>query len=211
MAWTSPRTTQLLHQVRHLSCFSGVRLVLHQRARFGRKATAESVAPGGLGDGLPGGLGPADAAMPGDVVKSAETLRAQAQGKRRCGLHGKSVARNALHELEWGWASIIPAATGGAFNCRSADSAGSLGAEAQRVLRDRHLSPRGLDRPLRRDFSSGLGWNRAPHLSSAVHGALQNGARKPRICGAYIGAPRFELGTSPTRTVRATRLRHAPI
>jgi dinuclear metal center YbgI/SA1388 family protein len=25
-----------------------------------------------------------------------------------------------------------------------------------------------------------------------------------------IGAPRFELGTSPTRTVRATRLRHAP-
>jgi dinuclear metal center YbgI/SA1388 family protein len=27
----------------------------------------------------------------------------------------------------------------------------------------------------------------------------------------YIGAPRFELGTSPTRTVRATRLRHAPM
>jgi dinuclear metal center YbgI/SA1388 family protein len=26
-----------------------------------------------------------------------------------------------------------------------------------------------------------------------------------------IGAPRFELGTSPTRTVRATRLRHAPM
>jgi hypothetical protein len=25
-----------------------------------------------------------------------------------------------------------------------------------------------------------------------------------------IGAPRFELGTSPTRTARATRLRHAP-
>jgi hypothetical protein len=28
--------------------------------------------------------------------------------------------------------------------------------------------------------------------------------------GRGIGAPRFELGTSPTRTVRATRLRHAP-
>ena len=26
----------------------------------------------------------------------------------------------------------------------------------------------------------------------------------------FIGAPRFEPGTSPTRTVRATRLRHAP-
>ena len=27
---------------------------------------------------------------------------------------------------------------------------------------------------------------------------------------AHIGAPGFEPGTSPTRTVRATRLRHAP-
>jgi hypothetical protein len=26
----------------------------------------------------------------------------------------------------------------------------------------------------------------------------------------FIGAPGFEPGTSPTRTVRATRLRHAP-
>ncbi len=28
--------------------------------------------------------------------------------------------------------------------------------------------------------------------------------------GPQIGAPGFEPGTSPTRTVRATRLRHAP-
>ena len=36
--------------------------------------------------------------------------------------------------------------------------------------------------------------------------------RKPRRGRGFrdIGAPRFELGTSPTRTVRATRLRHAP-
>ena len=35
--------------------------------------------------------------------------------------------------------------------------------------------------------------------------------RNPRVSrGSLIGAPRFELGTSPTRTVRATRLRHAP-
>jgi len=35
--------------------------------------------------------------------------------------------------------------------------------------------------------------------------------KKPRICGVfYIGAPGFEPGTSPTRTARATRLRHAP-
>src|SRR5579863_103521 len=31
-----------------------------------------------------------------------------------------------------------------------------------------------------------------------------------RLQTKNIGAPRFELGTSPTRTVRATRLRHAP-
>ena len=31
-----------------------------------------------------------------------------------------------------------------------------------------------------------------------------------RASCCFIGAPRFELGTSPTRTVRATRLRHAP-
>ena len=42
------------------------------------------------------------------------------------------------------------------------------------------------------------------------HHARQSN-KKPRICGVFlIGAPRFELGTSPTRTVRATRLRHAP-
>src|SRR5262249_1901914 len=35
------------------------------------------------------------------------------------------------------------------------------------------------------------------------------GAR-PRGGGSSIGAPGFEPGTSPTRTVRATRLRHAP-
>src|SRR3954454_24939927 len=35
--------------------------------------------------------------------------------------------------------------------------------------------------------------------------------KAPRLRGFLrIGAPRFELGTSPTRTVRATRLRHAP-
>src|SRR5690242_4989001 len=35
--------------------------------------------------------------------------------------------------------------------------------------------------------------------------------KTPHLRGFLIGAPRFELGTSPTRTVRATRLRHAPM
>ncbi len=34
--------------------------------------------------------------------------------------------------------------------------------------------------------------------------------KNPAIAGFAIGAPGFEPGTSPTRTVRATRLRHAP-
>ncbi len=35
-------------------------------------------------------------------------------------------------------------------------------------------------------------------------------ARIKRLAKRNIGAPGFEPGTSPTRTVRATRLRHAP-
>src|SRR2546426_691072 len=34
--------------------------------------------------------------------------------------------------------------------------------------------------------------------------------RRSSFVFAFIGAPGFEPGTSPTRTVRATRLRHAP-
>src|SRR5581483_1096338 len=37
----------------------------------------------------------------------------------------------------------------------------------------------------------------------------QSGAPAER-CEGEIGVPRFELGTSPTRTERATRLRHTP-
>jgi hypothetical protein len=33
---------------------------------------------------------------------------------------------------------------------------------------------------------------------------------EPEFPHARIGVPRFELGTSPTRTERATRLRHTP-
>jgi len=98
IAWTSPRTTQLLHQFSHLTCFSGVRVILHQRARFGGKAAADSVALGGLGDGLASGLGATDAAVPSDVVKSAEPFRAQTQGKRSsCGHAVKCSAKCATH------------------------------------------------------------------------------------------------------------------
>ena len=54
---------------------------------------------------------------------------------------------------------------------------------------DRHRSQRDRDAPGRPEAGS----DRTGHRRSAV-----------------IGAPGFEPGTSPTRTVRATRLRHAP-
>src|SRR6185436_15123840 len=38
----------------------------------------------------------------------------------------------------------------------------------------------------------------------------RNRTSEQQIKGWNIGAPGFEPGTSPTRTVRATRLRHAP-
>src|SRR4051812_46874855 len=45
--------------------------------------------------------------------------------------------------------------------------------------------------------------NSASHIPSATTQAAPSRRRQ-------IGAPGFEPGTSPTRTVRATRLRHAP-
>src|SRR6476646_7600229 len=58
--------------------------------------------------------------------------------------------------------------------------------------------------------------------SAAVRGMSRNLRIRPSVtrradksrgypCAElFIGAPGFEPGTSPTRTVRATRLRHAP-
>ena len=54
---------------------------------------------------------------------------------------------------------------------------------------------------------------RAAHILGADPAKLLEVAgnkKAPRSRGFLTGAPRFELGTSPTRTVRATRLRHAP-
>src|SRR3954465_8847105 len=51
------------------------------------------------------------------------------------------------------------------------------------------------------------------NLAAAASIDAEGESRPPAHCGAggrYIGAPGFEPGTSPTRTARATRLRHAP-
>src|SRR3954453_2041666 len=47
--------------------------------------------------------------------------------------------------------------------------------------------------------------------TQALRSPLKRSRRgNPRFPRARIGVPRFELGTSPTRTERATRLRHTP-
>ena len=49
----------------------------------------------------------------------------------------------------------------------------------------------------------------AAEAPTAQYPRVSDGSATPRAA-ARIGAPGFEPGTSPTRTVRATRLRHAP-
>jgi hypothetical protein len=48
----------------------------------------------------------------------------------------------------------------------------------------------------------------AQEREAAAEPGLPGGAAAGQ--GSEIGVPRFELGTSPTRTERATRLRHTP-
>ena len=97
MAWTSPRTTQLLHQIGNLKRLLDIGVVGHEPARFGGQPTAAAFALCGLGDGLAGGFGAGDASASGDFVQRAQAIRSEAQGEwwRSCS-HQTSVARNAL-------------------------------------------------------------------------------------------------------------------
>ena len=72
----------------------------------------------------------------------------------------------------------------------------------------RHL----LDRPRPRGPRLRAGGR--PRRGHAPHRGVAAGGGPPLTHGpdgGLIGAPRFEPGTSPTRTVRATRLRYAPM
>jgi hypothetical protein len=97
MAWTSPRTTQLLHQVSDLECLLDVCVVGHQPACFGGQSTSAAFALGGLSDGLAGGFGARDPSASRDFVERPQAIESEAQGERwRRGRHNPSVARNAL-------------------------------------------------------------------------------------------------------------------
>ena len=78
------------------------------------------------------------------------------------------------------------------------------------------LGPRPREREVDvEDDSAQHGSRIAPptHARPSEAGRVARIAPVPRLrngCYAEIGVPRFELGTSPTRTERATRLRHTP-
>lgn len=87
---------------------------------------------------------------------------------------------------------------GWGFECRVVGS----GSEFQR---NRHGTLRRGGRNILR-----LRWVSPCHHSFKSANSARFQSRGHNHAVKNIGAPRFELGTSPTRTVRATRLRHAP-
>jgi hypothetical protein len=78
MAWTSPRTTELLDQIGDLERLPDIGLVGHEPARFGGEPTPAAFALGGLCDGLPGGLCAGDASASGDFVQLVQAIRSEA-------------------------------------------------------------------------------------------------------------------------------------
>jgi hypothetical protein len=78
MAWTSPRTTQLLHQIGDLERLLDIRVIGHEPASFGGQPTSAAFSLGSLGDGLAGGFGTSDTSAPGDFVQRAQAIGAEA-------------------------------------------------------------------------------------------------------------------------------------
>jgi hypothetical protein len=77
MAWTSPRTTKLLHQVGNFQRLLNIGVVAHEPAGFGGEPAAATFALGGLSDGLASGFGARDSSASGDFVERAETIGAE--------------------------------------------------------------------------------------------------------------------------------------
>ena len=78
MAWTSPRTTQLLHRVSDFQRLLHIAVVAHEPAGFGGEPASATFALSGLSDGLASGFGARDSSASGDFVERAETIRAEA-------------------------------------------------------------------------------------------------------------------------------------
>ncbi len=75
----------------------------------------------------------------------------------------------------------------------------------------RHTVARPSTRSWKAEFCQGIARERIFRLPGCAQRLLLSDRKAPHLRGFSIGAPGFEPGTSPTRTVRATRLRHAPM
>jgi hypothetical protein len=74
----SPRTTQLLHELRNLARLAHVVAVIHQRPRLGGEPATTAVALSGLGDRLASGFRARYSAPPRDLVELAESVAPKA-------------------------------------------------------------------------------------------------------------------------------------
>ena len=147
-------------------------------------------------------------ALGGTPGKAYEPARLGALGAAAAALPGRRVRR--------GWPTAARAA-GGAPRVRRACSTTSPAARAlagRQGRRDRAPPPR--DRALGARSASlrkgrlGLRLDpRRARLQGAGRRLVERRGNR-RVPPCSIGVPRFELGTSPTRTERATRLRHTP-
>ena len=82
MAWTSPRTTEVLHQRCDLQGRRDVVGISHHLARFGGEIAAAAIPGRGLRDGLSSGLRLADAPQSCDLGECLAAVAAEAKGKR---------------------------------------------------------------------------------------------------------------------------------
>src|SRR5947208_1068572 len=97
IAWTSPRTTQVLHQRRDLARLARVRGVLHQPTGLSGETGPPAFALGRLRDRATRGFGAADPPTPRDFVERAQPVGPKPQGQRRGSwTHVRSVAQIAL-------------------------------------------------------------------------------------------------------------------
>jgi hypothetical protein len=79
IAWTSPRTTKLLHQCCYFARFPYVFAVLHEPACFGCEPTAATLTFGSLRDCLASRLGAAHTTAPRDLIEQTKAVTAETQ------------------------------------------------------------------------------------------------------------------------------------
>jgi hypothetical protein len=120
MRWTSPRTTQGLHEAGDLPRFPRIVLILHQAPRLRC-----------LGDRLSRCLGATQASSPCNLVECTQPIASETQRERmRSRRHAGSVAQSALHSTR----AVVDALPSGVMS-RRPTSTGHAGCRPKRSAR----------------------------------------------------------------------------